>query len=76
MEQAPASRRAMMDTAAVPGSQPPNEDVFRVGQILAWLANSPGEWGARLDRRRQVQELLAPLMRAETGRTVASGPSA
>jgi hypothetical protein len=73
MEKAPASRRAMTHTAAVPGSRPPNEDVFRVGQILAWLANSPGEWGARLERRRQVPELLAPLMRAATGRTVATG---
>ena len=66
-KKAPASRRAMTHTAAVPGSQPPNEDVFRVGQILAWIANSPGEWGARLERRRQVQELLTPLMRGATG---------
>ncbi len=54
----------MTPTETVPGSQPPNDNVFRVGQILAWLANAPGEWGARLERRRQVPELLAPLVKA------------
>ena len=63
-ETAPASRRAMVPTNAVPGSTPPNDNIFRVGQILAWLANSLGEWGGRLERRRQVPELLAPLVRA------------
>jgi len=62
-EKAPPSRRAMVPTDAVPGSQPPNDNIFRVGQILAWLANDLGEWGARLERRRQVPELLAPLVR-------------
>jgi len=63
-EKGPASRRPMVSTEAVPGSQPPNDNVFRLGQILAWLANSLGEWGGRLERRRQVPELLAPLVRA------------
>jgi len=63
-ENAPASRRTMVSTDPVPGSAPPNDNVFRVGQILAWLANSLGEWGGRLERRRQVPELLAPLVRA------------
>jgi hypothetical protein len=63
-ERAPASRRAMVSTNAVPGSTPPNDNIFRVGQILAWLANSLGEWGGRLERVRQVPELLAPLVRA------------
>jgi hypothetical protein len=63
-EKAPASRRAMLSTNAVPGSTPPNDNIFRVGQILAWLANSLGEWGGRLERVRQVPELLAPLVRA------------
>jgi hypothetical protein len=56
------------------GSQPPNDDVFRVGQILAWLANSLGQWGARLKRRRHVQELPAPLGRAATGPTASAEP--
>ena len=64
MEKASASQRAMEPTTTVPGSQPPNDNVFRVGQILAWLANALGEWGGRLERRRQVPELLAPLVRA------------
>jgi hypothetical protein len=62
-EKAPPSRRAMVSVDAVPGSEPPNDNVYRVGQILAWLANDLGEWGARLERRRQVPELLAPLVR-------------
>jgi hypothetical protein len=71
-EKAPASRRAMTPTAVVPGSQPPNDNGFRVGQILAWLANILGEWGARIERRRHVQEILAPLARAATSLAVAS----
>jgi hypothetical protein len=63
-EKAPASRRAMVLTDPVPGCAPPNGNVFRVGQILAWLANSLGEWSGSLERRRQVPELLAPLVRA------------
>jgi hypothetical protein len=63
-EKAPATRRTMVSTDPVPGSAPPNDNAFRVGQILAWLANSLGEWGGRLERRRQVTELLAPLVRA------------
>jgi len=62
-ERGPASQRRVVSTRPVPGSEPPNDNVFRVGQILAWLANAPSEWGARLEKRRQVPELLAPLVR-------------
>lgn len=41
-EKAEASRRTMVAMAPVPSSEPRNENVFRVGQILAWLANSLG----------------------------------
>jgi hypothetical protein len=58
-----ASRRTMLRTDQVPGSELPNDNMFRVGQVLAWVANSPTEWGARLERRQQVPELLEPLIR-------------
>jgi hypothetical protein len=67
-ESAPASRRGMAKAEAVPGSAPPNDNVFRVGQILAWLANSSSDWGTRLERRRDIPALLAPLVRS-TGST-------
>ncbi len=63
-DDAPASRRRVVRTDRVPGSDPPNANVFRIGQILAWLADRPGEWGARLERRHQISQLLAPLRRA------------
>jgi len=69
-DNAPASRRRMIKSDQVPGSDPPNANVFRVGQILAWVANRPDEWGARLERRRQVPQLLAPLLRAAAGSAV------
>ena len=46
-EKAPASHRTVAKTLGVPGSEPPNDNVFRIGQVLAWIANSPSESDAR-----------------------------
>ena len=71
-DKAPASQRRFVKTAEVPGSEPPNDNVFRIGQVLAWMANRLSEWGARLDRRLQIPGLLAPLLLA-AGRSARRG---
>jgi len=64
----------MIETDAVPGNAPPNKDLFRIGQILAWLGNRPADWGARMERRNQIRTLLAPLARHAV--PMPAGPSA
>jgi hypothetical protein len=64
-ERVPPSRRRVSTGAPVPGSCPPNDDVFRIGQVLSWLANRRTEWGATIERRRQIPDLLTALMNAD-----------
>ena len=55
------SERMTTPGRRVPGSDPPNDNVFRVAQVLAWLANRTGEWTAAVQKRRQIPDLLVPL---------------
>jgi hypothetical protein len=62
-EKSRASERSVVAGHPVPGSRPQNEDVFRIAQVLSWLANRPREWGSALERRRQIPALVRPLTR-------------
>ena len=60
----PLSQRPMVPGASVPGSAPPANTVYKVSQILAWLAGQTREVAARIERRSQVVPLVRPLARA------------
>jgi hypothetical protein len=66
----PPSRRRVTSGSAVPGSEPPNEDLFRIAQVLAWMANRATEWGTAVERRRQIPQLLRPLAASLPGGTM------
>jgi len=56
------SERPVRSGASIPGSSPPNDNVFRIAQVLAWIANRPGDWGTAIRRRREIPRLIAPLL--------------
>jgi hypothetical protein len=56
------SERPVRSGASIPGSSPPNNNVFRIAQVLAWIANRPGDWGTAIRRRREIPRLIAPLL--------------
>ncbi|MGE5359810.1 MAG: DUF932 domain-containing protein [Bacteroidales bacterium] len=60
----PSDRRPMAATMAVPGSAPPNNTLYRLSQILSWMAGQTGELSARTERRAQVSALTRRLAHA------------
>jgi hypothetical protein len=59
----PASAREVIAGPEVPGSAPPNDNLFRVGQALAWVAKSRAEVDARFEREHEIHGMLVPLRR-------------
>lgn len=58
------SRARLARGAAVPGSEPPNETVYRAAQALSWLAGQRREIEAGQRRVAAIPQLVAPLIRA------------
>lgn len=57
----PATLLRMEPTHEVPGSAPPNDNLFRVAQALAWVAKSPTDMSHRFERELQIDRLVGEL---------------
>lgn len=60
----PLAERPMIAAAPVPGSAPPADTVYKVTQILAWLAGQTCEVAGRIQKRSQVVALVRRLAHA------------
>lgn len=58
------SRRTVVHETHVPGSEPPNDNLYRVSQALSWVAGSRTELEGRQERLRQIPALLKALRKA------------
>lgn len=56
----------VFSTVKVPGSEPPADTLYKVTQILAWLADRTGELDERMARRGAIPRLMATLMRGRS----------
>lgn len=65
----PPSRRRCEPLKPVPGSAPPNDNLFRVAQAMSWLAGRRLEVESRQTRLLQIPSLIASLKSRVTTRS-------
>lgn len=45
----------------MPGSAPPNDNLFRIAQAVSRVPKSPRDWALRFEREQEIEMMLAVL---------------